>query len=77
MSEHTQYCECYDPGCPHCHGQCNNEASTVLNRSDMEDLFGTCLCDLCASSAIDSGSYIDLEEIFFYMDCLESRGGAA
>lgn len=50
-------CECGDPGCPVCAGSCENRATVVLVRVDMEDCDGTCMCAGCADDALESGLF--------------------
>jgi hypothetical protein len=53
----TKTCECSDPGCPCCHGNCHNEAQTTVYRIDMEDQTGTDMCDECADDCLESGAF--------------------
>lgn len=50
-------CECGDPGCPVCHGQCNRLATAVVFRVDMEDETGTRMCHACSQDAAESGLF--------------------
>lgn len=50
-------CECSDPGCPVCKGECKNTATQCLVRVDMEDQTGTLMCDGCADDAFESGLF--------------------
>jgi protein-arginine kinase activator protein McsA len=50
-------CECTDPGCPHCKGNCKKRATQCLRRVDMEDKTGTLMCNKCADDALDSGLF--------------------
>lgn len=56
-------CECSDNGCPVNHGSktqgCQNKATTILYRIDMEDVTGTAFCDDCAEDAFASGLFTD------------------
>lgn len=47
-------CECSDPQCPACFGQCTNPATVTLYRIDMQDETGTRFCEDCASDAMDA-----------------------
>ena len=51
------HCECSDPGCKACYGQCSKRAKTNLIRVDMDDRGGTLFCDACADDALASGIY--------------------
>ena len=75
-------CECRDPGCPVCHGQCKAPAAMTLYRVDMEDSTGTDMCEACASDALEAGVFAtepdDDDEAGLCprgWDCIE--GGAA
>lgn len=50
-------CECSDPQCGSCFGQCHNPATVTLYRVDMEDLTGERMCEDCASDAMESGVF--------------------
>lgn len=50
-------CECADPGCPVCHGHCDQDSATTLYRVDMEDVTGTPMCAGCAEDAMKSGVF--------------------
>ena len=50
-------CECADPGCPNCKGDCSEKATRVLFRVDMEDHTGTLMCTECADDAYVSGLF--------------------
>lgn len=52
-------CECNDPQCPACFGDCNRQGSQTLYRIDMEDRTGTVFCDDCAEDAWESGLFVD------------------
>lgn len=49
-------CECSDPGCPVCRGKCADVATMELERADMSNA-RVCMCDDCASDALDSGIF--------------------
>jgi len=53
-------CECSDPGCPCCEGDCDQQATYVLHRIDMDDETGTPMCESCATDAFDSGLFADV-----------------
>lgn len=57
-------CECSDPGCPKCKGQCTRKATMTLYRVDMEDRSGTVFCTPCAEDAMESGLF-DTERNFY------------
>lgn len=46
-----------DPNCPVCHGQCQNKATIKLYRIDMEDNYGTPMCENCSNDAFESGVF--------------------
>ncbi len=50
-------CECADPGCPHCKGECSGKAVECLVRIDMEDRTGTPMCEKCANDAMSAGVF--------------------
>jgi len=50
-------CECSDPGCPACGGQCAETAEIVLYRIGENDETGTMFCADCANDALDSGVF--------------------
>jgi hypothetical protein len=50
-------CECSDPGCPECGGECSHHSTETLYRIDMEDESGTQFCDQCSADAMDSGVF--------------------
>ena len=52
-------CECSDPGCPCCHGQCGREATSILYRVDMQDESGVAFCPGCGDDAMESGVFGD------------------
>ena len=56
MRNNKERCECVDPGCP-CKGTCRNDAEFAAFRVDMEDEWGTLMCDRCARDAMESGLY--------------------
>ncbi len=60
-------CECADSGCAahKDHTRCNELATTILYRVDMEDNTGTAMCDACTEDAFDSGLFTtnDYDEI--------------
>ena len=56
------FCQCADPACSHCHGDCKREASCQVYRIDMQDDGGTPMCDLCANDAVASGVFNVIEE---------------
>ena len=55
------FCECGDPGCPVCHGNCRRAASVTVYRSDMDDETGTSVCDRCAEDCLESGVFYTKE----------------
>lgn len=55
-------CECSDPGCPSCSGQCSADATQLLIRVDMDDETGTLFCDDCAADAMESGVFCVKED---------------
>lgn len=55
--ENKQMCQCGDPGCPCCHGRCEQDAAHILHRVDMEDETGTPMCEGCADDAGESGLF--------------------
>lgn len=55
-------CECADPGCPECAGDCKHIGTEILYRVDMEDESGTLFCDQCAADAMSSGVFTDAPE---------------
>lgn len=69
MKMKEQFCECADPGCPMCHGQCSEQATDIAYRIDMEDDTGTPLCPDCGDDATESG--------FFCFRAIRSRVPAA
>ncbi len=51
-------CQCGDPGCPACQGECKQRAVTALVRSDLfgfPDESGFGMCRPCANDACESG----------------------
>lgn len=50
-------CECSDPGCPACRGECSKRAVTVVLRVDMHDESGTVVCRKCAEDCLESGLF--------------------
>lgn len=52
-------CECTDPGCPECAGNCDHKATSTLYRIDMEDESGAAMCDQCSADAMSSGVFTD------------------
>lgn len=56
------FCECSDPGCPECAGNCNHKAVEILYRIDMDDTTGTAFCDQCSADAMSSGVFTDVAE---------------
>lgn len=52
----TNHCDCSDPGCP-CGGDCQERATMVVYRIDMDDQTGTPMCDRCGADALDSGVF--------------------
>jgi len=50
-------CECSDPNCPVCKGNCAKPKRLTLGRIDMEDETGTNMCQGCAEDALDSGIF--------------------
>jgi hypothetical protein len=50
-------CECGDPGCPACGGNCQKASVINLRRVDMEDETGTMFCQKCADDALGSGLF--------------------
>ena len=50
-------CECSDPGCPACKGDCRRAAVVVLFRVDMDDSSGVAFCQGCADDAMDAGVF--------------------
>jgi len=50
-------CECSDPGCPHCQGKCDEGATNILYRCDMDDETGTVMCEKCADDALEGGLF--------------------
>lgn len=65
-------CECADPQCPQCHGDCKLPAESTLYRIDMEDETGTLFCPECADDAFASGLFDSDEEA----ETAESQGWA-
>lgn len=57
MTTKEVLCECTDPGCPECGGDCDHESTDTLYRIDMEDSTGTRFCDQCSADAMDSGMF--------------------
>ncbi len=55
----NQVCECSDPGCPACKGECHHLASVVLYRIDMDDEVGAAFCSDCADDAMECGLFTD------------------
>ena len=55
-------CECRDPACPVCHGECGRTARVVLVRVDMEDEEGCPMCRGCAADAMSYGVFEDKKE---------------
>ena len=55
-------CECVDPSCPNCKGDCSEKPARLLFRIDMEDHSGTLMCDECADDAFDSGLFDSTQE---------------
>lgn len=60
-------CECTDCGCSHHsgHAMCNDRATDILYRVDMQDETGTAMCDACSDDAFSSGLFtteIETEE---------------
>lgn len=57
-------CECSDPGCPVHEGKssCDQKATHLLYRVDMEDQTGTAFCAGCGEDAFDSGLFTDETE---------------
>jgi hypothetical protein len=55
----TEFCECSDPGCRahKGHSECDNRATSIGFRHDMEDETGTLFCDECAQDAGESGLF--------------------
>ena len=62
MSTSTMFCECSDPGCPECKGDCNRRALSTVYRVDMKDETGTPMCNRCAEDAMDSGVFANEKE---------------
>ncbi len=58
----NELCECSDPGCPACHGHCDQMATDVVYRVDMEDETGTPMCGACAEDCLECGLF-QVEEI--------------
>jgi hypothetical protein len=52
-------CECSDPQCPACYGDCDRPATSVLYRIDIDDVIGTAFCSDCADDAFESGLFVD------------------
>lgn len=54
-------CECSDPHCPvhNPNSECINTVAEVLYRVDMEDQYGTRMCEGCADDAYGSGLFTD------------------
>lgn len=52
-------CECADPLCPVCEGDCWNTARVSLFRVDMDDEWGTPMCRACADDALASGVFTE------------------
>ena len=50
-------CECFDPGCPACHGHCDNTATHIMYRIDMEDETGTAMREECSWGAFEFGLF--------------------
>jgi hypothetical protein len=50
-------CECTDPGCPVCKGECNKVAVAIAFRVDTEDNHGTSFCAECLADALDCGLF--------------------
>lgn len=50
-------CECSDPGCPVCSGDCHNNAEYTVYRVDMQDETGTDMCEGCTNDCLDSGVF--------------------
>ena len=50
------FCECSDPECPHCRGDCYKKGTVLLLRSDM-DSTSILFCCKCAEDALDSGLF--------------------
>jgi hypothetical protein len=50
-------CECSDPGCPVCSGDCSNVGTALVFRIDMEDETGTVVCDGCSDDCLESGLF--------------------
>lgn len=55
-------CECGDPGCPCCQGECTRPATMTVFRVDMEDLTGTPVCDDCGADCLESGLFTTRED---------------
>lgn len=45
-------CECKDPGCPFCGGECQRKGTDHLYRIDQEDREGVLFCVGCATDAL-------------------------
>lgn len=55
--ERGPVCECVDPGCPHCAGNCEDRGTIRVYRVDMEDESGSLLCEKCADDCFESGLF--------------------
>lgn len=53
----SERCWCVDPGCPAHKGEskCSKPATARLSRIDMDDEFGTPMCEECAVEAEEEG----------------------
>lgn len=56
------WCECSDPGCPHCSGNHAHDRDAPatnhrLFRVDMEDRTGVAFCEACGEDALESGTF--------------------
>lgn len=50
-------CQCADPECPHCSGDCVEMATERLFRVDQTDLTGIPMCFFCSEDALNSGVF--------------------
>lgn len=52
-----QQCECVDPGCPKCGGQCEDKGTQLLTRIDFADEPQLYACFGCADDMLESGVF--------------------
>lgn len=50
-------CECDDPQCPSCAGQCHDHAIVTMYRIDQQDETGTRMCHNCSVDAYEAGVF--------------------